>query len=199
MKKSGKITGKRGRLRGILRLCLLVMISLIAGINFYLLNAQRIGGDSLPMPFGCGAAVVLSGSMEPTLSVDDLLIIKQLPEYKEGDIVVYQSKSSLIVHRIIALDGDTVQTQGDANNAPDEPVNISSVKGAVAAVIPRIGVLVRLGRTPIGIVCILAGLTILFEWSYRKGNKEDEEELEKIRKEIQKLRQEAERDEDEES
>lgn len=151
------------------------------------------------MPFGYGAAVVLSGSMEPELSVDDLLIIKKLPEYKAGDIIVYQTQTNLVVHRIIALDGNMVQTQGDANNAPDEPVSTSSIKGAVVAVVPRIGILIRSGRTPLGIVCILAGLTVLFEWSYRKGNKEDEEELEKLRKEIQRLRQEAERDEDEES
>ena len=44
------------------------------GINVYLWNASSLAGNAMPMPFGFGMAVVLSGSMEPVLSVNDLLL-----------------------------------------------------------------------------------------------------------------------------
>lgn len=173
---------------------LLVLASLIIGVDLYLLNAQRLGGDPLPMPFGYGAAVVLSGSMEPALSVDDLLLIKKNQEYQIGDIVVYQNRTNLIVHRVVAVGDGTVQTQGDANNTPDPPTEISSVKGAVIAAIPKFGIVVRAVRSPIGMVGLLAGIAALFEWSYWKGRIKDEEELDRIREEIRRLRQETEQE-----
>ena len=78
--------------------------------------------DPLPMPFGIGAANVLSDSMEPAFSRGTLLIVKKEENLKEGDIVVYQSGKNLIVHRIVRLDENQVVTQGDANNVPDEPL-----------------------------------------------------------------------------
>ena len=71
---------------------------------------------------------VASGSMEPTLPVHSLLIVKESREYQVGDIVTFYSKDTAIsgrpnTHRIIAKDEGTGQpaylTQGDANPSPD--------------------------------------------------------------------------------
>ena len=56
------------------RYVLLVTLAALVGINVYALNASRLAGNQVPMPFGVGASVVLSGSMEPELSVGDLLL-----------------------------------------------------------------------------------------------------------------------------
>ena len=93
--------------------------------NLYLLNEKTLRGNALPMPFGFGTAMVLSGSMEPAIYVDDLILVAQRETYGVGDVVVYQSGDSLVVHRIIAMEDGLVTTQGDANNTPDEPVELA--------------------------------------------------------------------------
>ena len=51
-------------LKYILRIFLLALCGAVIGFNIYSANANRLVGNQLPMPFGCGAAVVLSGSIE---------------------------------------------------------------------------------------------------------------------------------------
>ena len=72
----------------ILRTLFLIVVSLVLGINIYSWNAKSLTGNVLPMPFGYGGAVVLSGSMEPTIAVDELIIVKAEDGYEVGDIVV---------------------------------------------------------------------------------------------------------------
>ena len=110
------------------RLLLLIFCGLTLGINVYLANANSLVGNQLPMPFGYGAAVVLSGSMEPELSAGDLIVVKEAENYKQNDIVVFQDGNSLVVHRIIQIDGETITTKGDANKVTDEPISITAVK-----------------------------------------------------------------------
>ena len=43
------------------RRVVLVLLGIVLGVNVYLANAQRLVGNQLPMPFGYGAAMVLSG------------------------------------------------------------------------------------------------------------------------------------------
>ena len=47
----------------IFRILLFVVMSCIIGYNLYIFNSKKLVGDALPMPFGYGCAVVLSGSM----------------------------------------------------------------------------------------------------------------------------------------
>ena len=116
------------KIRDLFRLLILVLCGLALGVNVYLLNARNLMHNMLPMPFGYGAAVVLSGSMETTFSAGDLIIVEDTDEYAVRDIVVYQDRNSLVVHRIIEIDDEFVITQGDANNAPDEAIALSSIK-----------------------------------------------------------------------
>ena len=175
-----------------LRRILLAVIGIVIGVNAYLANAQGIGRNQMPMPFGYGFANVLSGSMEPTFSRGTLLLVKETQELSVGEIAVYQSENKLIVHRIISLDGDTVTTQGDANNTADEPFPKSEVKGIVIAAIPALGTVLSLFRTPAGILGVLICAFLLVEGSFRRQQDEDEQELEAIKEEIRRLKEEKE-------
>ena len=95
---------------GAARILLFVIISLIIGLSVYRWNAERLAGNAMPMPFGFGMSVVLSGSMEPELSVNDLIIIAESDSYETGDTVVYQSQGDLIIHKIIETDGTIFPT-----------------------------------------------------------------------------------------
>ena len=181
------------------RRLLLAVLGILLGVNAYLANARGLAGNQLPMPFGYGIAVVLSGSMEPTLSVNDVIMIQEKDSYRPGDVVVYQSGYELIVHRIVAVEGETVITQGDANNIADPPVDQSAVKGAVIARIPQIGLLVNALKTPVGILLIVICAFLLVEGSFCRQKEADDERLEAIKEEIRRLksRQEEESDEEE--
>ena len=74
---------------------------------------------------------VVTGSMEPTISTDALLVCKdtKIDKIKEGDIVCYRSKvaeiyGSTVTHRVIAVQKDAkgevyLETRGDANVSSD--------------------------------------------------------------------------------
>lgn len=146
------------------------------------------------MPFGYGAAVVLSGSMEPALSTDDLIFVRKTGDLKAGNIIVYQDRAQLVVHRIIALDENTVRTKGDANQAADLPVDRSQVKGTVIGHIPWAGRLVSALQTPAAIFGILIAAIALIEWSYRREKACADRQQQRIRSEIERLKQEKDRD-----
>lgn len=185
MKKNSKI---KSITKSVIRILALIICGAILGLNVYFANANRLLGNSLPMPFGYGAAVVLSGSMEPEFSKGDLIIASQCETYKENDIVVFQSKGSLIVHRIIEIDGDAVTTKGDANNTADEPISPSAIKGKVIFVVPFVGKIVNFIKTPIGTICIIAAAILLIEIPRRNEKKKDDEERQKIIDEINRLK-----------
>lgn len=176
--------------KNILRRIIVVVLMVAAGFGFYLFNAQNLVGNAMPMPFGVGAAVVLSGSMEPTLSVNDLVIVKAQDEYLVDDIIVYQERNYMVIHRVIGKAENMLQTQGDANNTADEPIEITNVKGKMVARIPLMGAAVQMIKTPVGIFVLLAAAVLLTEMSFRKEKQKGDDELEKIKEEIRRLREE---------
>lgn len=183
---------KNINIKTVVRQIVLIVLAVILGVNLYTLNASRLLGNQLPMPFGYGAAVVLSGSMEPTLSVDDLIIVREEDNYQVGDIVVYQDGGTLIVHRIVSADGDTIVTQGDANNVPDAAIHKISIKGKMVASIPGIGMIVNSMKSPVGTILVIAIAVLLVEGSYRKEQQKHNDELESIKEEIRRLKEEEE-------
>jgi signal peptidase len=177
----------KGTIFGILRTLLIFLLALLLGTKLYTWNAASILGNSLPMPFGYGASVVLSGSMEPVLSVNDLVILKETQDVEIGDVIVYESGSELIIHRVQSVDGDTITTKGDANNIADEPFDRSHVRGKMIASFPAVGGLVRTLKTPAGTVVLLAAAFLLLELSYRRESVEDDE-IREIKEEIRRLK-----------
>lgn len=185
-----KLKKANSKWMNMLRRLLLIICGTILGINVYLVNANTLVGNQLPMPFGYGAAVVLSGSMEPEFSKGDLIIIEKTDTFAVDDIVVFQDGNSLVVHRIIKIDGEIVTTKGDANNIADESISRSAVKGKVLFWIPFIGRVVTFLKTPIGTICIIAAAIALIEIPRRKEKQKDDEERQKIIDEIENLKRE---------
>ena len=167
----------------------LILVGLFLGYNLYLWNMQSLKGDALPMPLGVGAAVVLGGSMEPELSVDDLIIVARRDEYSVDDVVVYQSENMLVVHKIIRMEDGMVVTQGTANNTEDAPIAMSDIKGLVIGHIDGLGRVIRLLKTPTVYIALLGVVFYLMERSFRKDKQQETDELEKLEEEIRRLKQ----------
>lgn len=77
----------------------------------------------LPTQFGGQAGYVRTWgiSMEPMFHAGDLGVIRTAHRYNVGDIVAYRNDLGIIVlHRIIAMDGDRFVFKGDNNNFLDQ-------------------------------------------------------------------------------
>lgn len=179
---------KKHKVRSLIYRAFLILIAgLTVGLGVYSWNANRVVGNQLPMPFGVGASVVLSGSMEPTLKVNDLVFITESDTYEVGDIVVYQSENQLIIHRIKSISDDKIITQGDANNIADSPIYPNQIKGKFVFRIPIIGFVFKMLKTVPGTLCVLVLVVFLMYRSRRKERKKGDEDLEKIVAEIRAL------------
>ncbi|MEM3357308.1 MAG: signal peptidase I [Candidatus Bathyarchaeia archaeon] len=95
---------------------------------------------------GFTPTIIASGSMTPTLNPGDIAIVIATPPatIKIGDIIQYQTTAEApIIHRVIDkyTSGGTLWfvTQGDANNAPDDPINERQIMGKVLLTIPKLG------------------------------------------------------------
>lgn len=170
------------------RVLIIMMSGLLMGLCLYIINASVFVGNSMPMPFGVGAGVVLSGSMEPELSVNDLILVRRADAYTVGDVVVYRTGKMPVVHRIVSVNDKSVVTKGDSNNAADAPISPSDIDGKVVGSVPKAGLVVDFLRTPLGAVIILGAAFLLLELSFRKERSHSEREIEEIRAEITRLR-----------
>ena len=70
-----------------------------------------------------------SGSMEPYLKINSLILIKESNDYKINDIITYQNGDEYITHRIISINDDEIVTKGDANNKEDDPITKDKIVG----------------------------------------------------------------------
>jgi len=139
------------------------------------------------MPLGWGMGVVLSGSMEPELSINDLIIVQATKEIECGDVIVYQTGNSLVVHRVVDVNGETVITKGDANNTADEPFSLDCVKGVVKGRIAQGGRIISLLKSPSVIVMLMILVLAQECMMLHLTRKENQKTLEGLEKEIQRI------------
>ena len=189
----------------VLRIVITVIASIILGVNVYILNAKRLAGNQLPMPFGYGAAIVMSGSMSPALEVGDLVIVKEVSEEGKtaqedlsvGDVVIFEDGESFVIHRVIEKNESqkTFTTKGDYNNAADAPVSFSQVKGVLFKSIPGAGDVLLMMRNPVFIVLLIMTVVLWTELSIAAEKKKAKASADALRKEIEELKSQNEKTE----
>ena len=151
--------------------------------------------QGLSMPFGFGASFVLSGSMEPEISTDDLVFVKRADELHVGDVVLYNTGRSNVLHRITKIDGDMITTQGDANNTEDKSFSKSAVLGVYIGKIPNGGKIIRFVTNPPFVMAVVfllmaAAATWIFVEDHRARKKLDsiKAEIDRLKAENEELR-----------
>lgn len=129
--------------------------------------------------------VVSSGSMIPTLQINDVLVVRDGGSWdtlKVGEIIVFDrpdGQDRVIVHRIAEIGensaGDRVlRTKGDNNPASipgtDYPIHKENYIGKVVYVLPGAGLITKIISPPVNYIIIAIILVILFfsKWG-RKG------------------------------
>ena len=102
---------------------------------------------------------VISGSMEPTYSVGDLIYVKEVDvnEIEVGTPITFVLNEDLVVatHRVIEVDAENQRfyTKGDANDAADaSPVHFNNVIGVPKFSIPKLGYVSDFVQNPPGTI-----------------------------------------------
>jgi len=147
----------------ILKMTVIGLFVLVAVANLYLLICRTIFGRQLPTFLGFTSAVVISGSMEPEINVDDMVLIRKARSYGAGDTVTYLGNRTPVTHRVVEVTENGYITQGDANNAADGEIPRERVVGKVFAVWPGMGKVVRLMQSPLGMLSLF-GLCCIMLW-----------------------------------
>jgi signal peptidase I len=133
-----------GRVRGVVRAARAFVLSgllgtVVATVLLFLVS----------IPLGYRSLTIMSGSMEPTLGVGDVVMERQVAplDVRVGDIVTFRDpteQSTLITHRVRSFkvhDG-TVDfvTKGDANNSVEKwQIPVTGQLGLVKVHVPKLG------------------------------------------------------------
>ena len=171
-------------------IAVLLCAVLYTAVFFVVVKIQN--PNAVPMPFGFGASLVLSGSMEPEISTDDLVFVKRADELHVGDVVLYNTGGSNVLHRITKIDGDIITTQGDANNTEDKPISASVVLGVYIGKIPSGGKIIRFVTNPpfvMAVVFLLMAAAVI--WMFVEDHRE-RKKLDSIKAEIESIKAENE-------
>lgn len=117
---------------------------------------------------GLKVYTVVSGSMEPTYSLGDLIYVKDVPpeSIEVGDPITFVLNESLTVatHRVVAVDAENQRftTKGDANEVEDAaPVHFNNLIGKPIFAIPLLGFVSNWVQNPPGTYIAVGGGLIL--------------------------------------
>lgn len=150
--------------------------------NITLLYISYIDKFETPSFYIYEAYMIETTSMEPTLNVNDVIIIKRCKEenLKKGDIITYKINGEIITHRIVEIVQEEITgtnqyiTKGDNNNVEDEDyVLFSDIEGKMIMKIPKLGSIVGFMKN--GIIIILIILIFLIIYLNRVEMKEKSE------------------------
>ena len=135
---------------------IVVCVCSLAALNYF--SAPERAGL-----MGYRGYTVISGSMEPTLHVGDYIIIKDKPyaDIQKGTIISFRQDNVLVTHRVVAREGDKLQTRGDHNNVNDlVEVTAENYVGTYQFRIPQLGCIMLWLQDPMIYSIIMAVIAL---------------------------------------
>lgn len=144
---------------------------LISMLYLFIIISPKIIKDFYP--FGIKTAIVVTGSMEPTLKINDFVIMKKPKEIKVNDIISFKQNNTTneVLHRVIKINNNEIVTKGDANNIEDEPIDIDQVTGVYVKKIKYLGDIIIFVKKPIVFSTIITILFIIILMPNKKKKK----------------------------
>jgi signal peptidase len=156
----------------IVKKCIKIGIDLLTAVVFCFLImiivskvSMLFSGKQYFEIFGYSVFTVATGSMEPTISQNDIVIVKKTNDIKVNDIVTYEKDGNYITHRVISMSDDTLVTKGDANNTNDISIPRTSLVGKVINIFEKGGVWQKIFTTPSVIIMMFVTL-LLFDFAF---------------------------------
>ena len=141
-----------------------VLVSLVVVFAVLLMGSRMMGYQVFN---------VISGSMEPTYSVGDLIYVKAVDpdSVQVGDPITFVLNEDLVVatHRVIRIDAENrhFYTKGDANETADAaPVHFNNLIGVPKFSIPLLGYVSDYIQQPPGMYVAIGVVAVLFAGAF---------------------------------
>lgn len=166
----------------------LILVTIFVYNVYNLINIKILKNDLSPV-YGYAMLEVVSGSMEPTIHVGDMIIIDTWDtSYHKNDIVTFKDEDgALVTHRIKSIKGKKMVTKGDNNDSEDKPYTTDQIIGKYVTKISGLGRIMASFKSPITMVLILfiGVLTCVLVSTDKEGNpiveKDDQEFLDYLK------------------
>lgn len=180
MYKLFKVNIKNKRLKFFVKLLsiLVYLITIpIIVFNMTLIIDAYLNPGKTPSFFGYKNFTIVSRSMEDTINVNDVIIVKEVPqdEIQKDDIIAFYQGGEVITHRIInVIEKDGViryETKGDNNvHADDNLVSYGQIEGKYQFKISGFGIILRILKNPVTIIVlvIILILNCIYGYNYRR-------------------------------
>lgn len=140
---------------------LVFIVTILILFSLYKLISIKVLHKPYANTFGYSIFEIATGSMEPTLNVKDLIVVKITKDISVDDIVTYIEEDNLITHRVISINGNNITTQGDANNSIDNNITKDAIIGKTIYVIKKGGLIREVFLTPRNIIIITITLLLI--------------------------------------
>ena len=146
----------------------LVIILPFLIFNLTLIIKSKLYPNKIADFMGYKPFIVMSGSMETTINIGDLVIVKKVnsSSIHTGDIIAFKNGNIVISHRVKEVINDSgtykFKTKGDNNNVADDfIVSSDAIEGIFVNKIPGLGsILLFLGK-PIGLLMVILVIIIV--------------------------------------
>ena len=159
------------------------VLLLILGLVIYGKLIITFGNESYPNYFGYTFFEVASGSMKPTLKINDVILVKiGKDNLHKGDIIAFQGEDAIITHRILFIDDRIITVKGDNNSVVDKPIVVDQVIGKIVKVFPKLGIWKKVITEPKILFGIFVTL-LLFDLAL-SYNVKDNSKIKKIQKNV---------------
>ena len=125
----------------------LFLVIILMIVSFCYAQLKVFGKEHIEF---CGYTLfqVITGSMEDTIKIKDIVIVKLTDDVKENDIITYRNDGNFVTHRVIRIE--------------DDPIRKGDIVGKVVFIISNVAVWIQLLKTPQVILAIL--VTIVAIW-----------------------------------
>ncbi len=144
-----------------------IVVIAIAIYSTIIIFQKIVYKNEIPNFFGYKSFIVVTGSMEPTLNVGDIVFVKETTDIKEQDIISFKEQNAIITHRVVGIkrenDKDYYITKGDANSGNDtELVSIEDVEGKYSFKILWVGNVILFLQKPVVLIILFLILLVVF-------------------------------------
>ena len=186
------------KFKKIISIIILVIALPILFVNVVILADSALHPEEVPSFFGYKPFIVLSGSMRNVINEGDLVLSKECDtsNLKVGDIISFKEEEIVVTHRIIDIVSENGEkhfiTKGDNNDTQDSGfVLAENIEGIFLFKVSGLGNVAMFLQTPIGMIVALSiPLAILICINLSSSKDSEEDENQKMKKEIERLKKE---------
>ena len=177
------------RKQKIKKVCIVLLYIILIPIilfSLFLIILELGNSGEIPSFLNMEMYTVISDSMEPRLSKNDIIIVKKgypNDKFKVGNIITYKRKDGeTITHRIKEIISSNLQnayiTQGDNNETPDEDVvTYEMIIGKVIYTMPNFGNILKLLKNKVFFTLCIIVLVLIILYDRKQKQKKIQRKL----------------------